>query len=200
METPAVVLFGVVYALGSAAVEPVPLLLLGLWMLHYVHRAWIYPLRIRSAGRPTPILIAVLGCTFVSVNAYTNARWLTHFGDYSSVSLTDGRVVLGTVLFLAGWAVNMHADTVLIGLRKPGETDYKVPEGGLYRWVSCPNYLGEIVAWSAWALVGGSAAALAFAVFTAANLVPRARTHHAWYRDTFPEYPPQRRALLPLLW
>jgi hypothetical protein len=34
---------------------------------------------------------------------------------------------------------------------------------------------------------------------TSANLVPRAIAHHRWYRETFPEYPPERKAVLPLL-
>ncbi|MQY67097.1 MAG: hypothetical protein GH159_02080 [Dehalococcoidia bacterium] len=48
---------------------------------------------------------------------------------------------------------------------------------------------------STWSLPG-----LAFAVWTAANLVPRAHSHHAWYRQRFPDYPPRRRALLPGIW
>ena len=42
-------------------------------------------------------------------------------------------------------------------------------------------------------LMGG----LAFALFTACNLVPRAVSNHRWYLRQFPDYPPQRRVLLP---
>ena len=41
--------------------------------------------------------------------------------------------------------------------------------------------------------------ALSFAVWTFANLVPRAVSHHKWYRRTFPDYPPARRAVIPAL-
>ena len=44
----------------------------------------------------------------------------------------------------------------------------------------------------AWSLAG-----LAFALYTTANLAPRAVDHHKWYRDTFPDYPTDRRALVP---
>jgi hypothetical protein len=39
--------------------------------------------------------------------------------------------------------------------------------------------------------------ALSFAVWTAANLIPRAISHHAWYRRTFADYPRDRRAVIP---
>jgi len=43
-------------------------------------------------------------------------------------------------------------------------------------------------------------AGLAFAVWTIANLAPRARSNHKWYRETFPDYPENRKALLPGVW
>ncbi len=43
-------------------------------------------------------------------------------------------------------------------------------------------------------------AGLAFALWTAANLLPRARAHHRWYRRRSPDYPRQRRALMPLVY
>ncbi|HTO73850.1 MAG TPA: DUF1295 domain-containing protein, partial [Gemmatimonadales bacterium] len=73
------------------------------------------------------------------------------------------------------------------------------PDGGVFRWVSCANYFGEIVEWTGFALAAMTPAAWAFAAFTAANLVPRGWAHHRWYRRTFPDYPPERRAVLPYL-
>ena len=48
--------------------------------------------------------------------------------------------------------------------------------------------------------VASAASGLAFAVWTIANLAPRARSNHLWYRQTFPDYPAERKALLPGLW
>ena len=64
-----------------------------------------------------------------------------------------------------------------------------MPTGGLFRYVSCPNYLGEIVEWTGFALVMGALPGFAFLAWTLANLVPRALEHHRWYRATFPDYP-----------
>ncbi|HDP80029.1 MAG TPA: DUF1295 domain-containing protein, partial [Spirochaetes bacterium] len=95
---------------------------------------------------------------------------------------------------------NMHADHVLKNLRSPGETGYRIPAGGLYRFVSCPNYFGEILEWTGWALATWSLPGLAFALFTMANLVPRARAHHRWYHETFPDYPAERKRVIPFLY
>jgi 3-oxo-5-alpha-steroid 4-dehydrogenase 1 len=75
-----------------------------------------------------------------------------------------------------------------------------VPHGGGYRFVSSPNYLGEILEWAGWAVAAWSPAGAAFAAYTIANLAPRAADHHRWYRERFPDYPPARRALVPFVW
>jgi protein-S-isoprenylcysteine O-methyltransferase Ste14 len=63
--------------------------------------------------------------------------------------------------------------------------------------VSCPNYLGEMLEWFGWALATWSIAGLAFALYTVANLLPRALQHHRWYRAKFADYPADRKALVP---
>jgi redox-sensitive bicupin YhaK (pirin superfamily) len=108
----------------------------------------------------------------------------------------DEHLVVGVALFLVGMGINLWADTALIKLRATGD-GYQIPRGGLYEWISCPNYFGEILEWCGWALATGSLAGVAFAVYTAANIGPRAIDHHRWYRERFPDYPPERRALIP---
>lgn len=200
MESPAVLLFGAVFFSGANAGQLVPTLLLGLWMLHYVHRTFVFPFRLRST-KPMPVLVAALAFGYQSVNATVNAAWIGDLGAYPDAWLSDPRFLLGAAMFLAGTAINHHADWVLLNLREPGETGYKIPQGGMYRWVSSANYFGEVVIWCGWAVATWSLAGLSFAVFTLANLAPRAAQNHAWYKETFQEdYPPQRRRLLPLLW
>lgn len=198
MESPAVLAFAAVYALGTQAGDLVPLVLLCTWQLHYVYRTFVFPFRIRSA-RPMPLLVALSGFGFNVANAYVNARWVSELGSYPASWLLDPRFLLGTVLFVVGWVMNHHADAILLSLRKPGESGYRVPQGGMYRWVSCPNYLGEMLEWAGWALLTWSTAGAAFFLFTVANLLPRALAHHRWYRAQFPGYPPGRRAIVPFV-
>lgn len=198
MESPAVLAFAAFFALGPHAWEPAPLVLAGVWMSHYVHRTFIFPFRLK-AGRPMPLVVAMSGFSFNMVNAWINATWIAGSGVYGAEWLGDPRFLGGAMLFAAGLVGNHHADAVLLSLRKPGDTGYHVPHGGLYRWVSCPNYMSEMVEWLGWAVLTWSLPGLAFFVFTVANLLPRALSHHRWYREKFPEYPPERRAVVPYL-
>ena len=199
MELPAVVLFAAFFFSGDHRFDLVPLVLLSLWQLHYLNRTFVFPVRMRTSGRRMPVLITLLGLGFNTLNAYINARWIGHLGSWGVAWLTDPRFLAGATLFLAGWLGNLHSDAILRNLRKPGAVEYAVPHGGLFRWVSAPNYLCEILEWAGWAVATWSTAGLAFAVYTAANLVPRALRHHAWYGERFADYPPERKALIPYL-
>ncbi len=199
MELPAVVLFTAIFFSGDHRFELAPVVLLSLWQFHYLNRTFVFPFRMRAPDRRMPVLVTLLGVGFNVLNAYVNARWIGHLGSYRSLWLTDPRFLVGTTLFLAGWFGNLHSDAILRNLRKPGGGGYAVPRGGLFRWVSAPNYLCEIIEWTGWAVATWSMAGLAFALYTAANLVPRALRHHAWYRERFVDYPSERKALIPYL-
>ena len=199
MEMPAVAFFVWLFFQGQHAGQLVPLLLLGLWQLHYVHRTLIFPFRIRAEGKTMPLFVAVLAFVFQVMNSYINARWLSEFSNYGEAWLTDPRFIIGVVIFFVGLAINLHADTVLIHLRKPGETGYKIPRGGMYRFITCPNYFGEILEWVGFAIASWSLPGLAFALYTAANVGPRAFSNHRWYLEKFPDYPEERKALIPFL-
>ncbi|MDD5309389.1 MAG: DUF1295 domain-containing protein [Deltaproteobacteria bacterium] len=174
---------------------------LAMWLLHYVHRSFIFPFRRRGGAADMPIAIVLMGVAFNVGNGYLNGRWLFTLGPaYDLAWLCDPRFIVGLALFLAGFAVNLHSDHVLFSLRAPGETGYKIPQKGFHRLVSSPNYLGEIMEWFGFALATWSLSGLSFAVWTAANLAPRAFTHHKWYKATFKDYPRSRKALVPFVW
>jgi protein-S-isoprenylcysteine O-methyltransferase Ste14 len=199
METPAVLLFGWIYLQGQHRFETVPLLLFGMWQFHYVQRTYVFPFRMRSEGKRMPVLVCLMAVLFQVLNSYVNARWISHWGEYAVDWTRDPRLWIGAALFLGGWLINFKADTMLFALRKPGEGGYKIPRGWLYEYVSCPNYLGEILEWIGWALATWSLAGLGFALYTAANIGPRALQNHRWYRGKFEDYPAERKALIPFV-
>ncbi len=197
MESPVVFVWAAIYAMGSHATETVPLVMLSLWMLHYVQRTFIFPFRLPKNDKTTPLFVVLSAVVFNFLNAYVNARWVSEFGSYSTAWLSDPRFLVGALMFVSGWYLNIQADSVLLRLRKPGETGYKVPRGGLYELISCPNSFAEIIEWCGWAILTWSLAGTSFAVYTIANLAPRAIAHHRWYKEKFADYPPERRALVP---
>jgi protein-S-isoprenylcysteine O-methyltransferase Ste14 len=201
MEAASPIVFFVFWLLGSYRFNAVSLVLLALWEAHYIHRAFIYPFTLRGAARRMPLSVISFGFFFNLMNAYLNGRYIFSFsGGYATSWLHDPRFIVGVIMFISGYVINRQSDLALRELRKPGESGYKISYSRFYRWVSSPNYLGEITIWSGWALATWSWAGLAFAFWTFANLLPRARANHAWYRNTFPDYPPERKALLPGIW
>jgi steroid 5-alpha-reductase/3-oxo-5-alpha-steroid 4-dehydrogenase 1 len=198
MEAPSVI----VPALCFAAAPPrdaAPWVMLALWEAHYVNRTFVHPLRMRGGGKPMPLSIVASALLFTTVNGYLNGRAVTVMEPRGPGWLSDPRFLAGAALFALGMAVNLDADRRLYALRRPGETGYAVPEGGLFRLVSCPNYLGETIEWGGWALLTWSLAGASFLVWTVANLLPRALAHHRFYRERFPDYPADRRAIVPFV-
>lgn len=201
MEAGSPIVFAVCFLLGSNPVTVTELLFVGLWEAHYVHRAFIYPFSLKGSSNRMTIAVVGSGFLFNAVNAYLNGRYIFTFSHgYANGWLADPRFIIGAGIFIIGFIINRQADQILRNLRKGNESGYKIPYGTLYYWISCPNYFGEIIIWIGWAIATWSLSGLAFAAWTAANLVPRARAHHAWYRKRFPDYPPKRKALLPGIW
>ena len=56
-----------------------------------------------------------------------------------------------------------------------------------------------MIEWIGWAILTWSLAGAAFAIYTIANLLPRALQHHRWYKSQFADYPADRKAIIPYL-
>ncbi len=200
MEASAPLAFAALYFIGENRGNLTALVFLLLWEAHYIHRAFIYPFSLQDRDKKMPLTVVLFGAVFNLGNAYLNGRYLFTFASYGSEWLGDCRFFLGVMVFIAGFVINRSADEVLHQLRREHGSGYQIPFGGMYRWISCPNYFGEILTWVGWAIATWSLPGLAFAVWTIANLAPRARTHHLWYLQQFPDYPKERKALIPRLW
>jgi steroid 5-alpha reductase family enzyme len=169
-----------------------------LWILHYIHRVFIFPLQIRTARKKIPILIVLLAFIFNIINGFLNGYWFVYFAtEYRSGVLINLRLIVGVILFLTGYVINKYHDLILINLRPASGNGYKIPYGGLFKYVSCPNFLGEIISWTGYVLVAFNLPALSFLIWTLVNLTTRALDHHKWYIKKFPEYPKERKAIFP---
>ena len=196
MELPALLVITAVVLASPARHMPqawVPLLF---WVFHYAYRTFVFPALMRPSDKTFPALLVLFAITFNVLNGWNNGQALVQAGN-SAGPLVTLHFLLGAAIFVCGFGIHVHADGVIRNLRQPGETAYAIPRGGLYRWISSPNYLGEIIQWSGWAIMTWSLAGLAFALFTFCNLAPRALANHRWYRERFADYPPERKVLIP---
>ncbi len=171
-----------------------------LWLVHYLNRTFIYPFRIRTKGKKMPLIIVGSAIFFNCMNAGLNGYFLAHFESYGLNSFYQWNFILGLLLFISGFFINQKSDHILIHLRKPGETNYKIPSGFLFKFVSCPNLFGELLQWTGYVIMAWNLPAFSFLIWTAANLIPRALGHHKWYQNHFDEYPKNRKAMIPGIW
>ena len=202
MELPALLVFAGFYLFGSGSHPAATWIIFGVWILHYINRTLIFPFRIRTKGKKMPLAIVVMAIGFNLMNGFLNGYFLGSIANevqYPLSYMFDPRFIGGLIIFFTGMIINWQADNILIYLRKPGETSYILPIEGLFRYISCPNLLGEIIEWSGFALMSWSSPAVAFAVWTLVNLVPRALHHHQWYKENFPDLPADRKALFPFI-
>jgi len=174
------------------------LMVLSCFIIHYFQRVCIYPFLMKG-GSTLPVFIMCVAFFFSSVNGYMQARALVLFSTYPSSPFTTLRLVVGISIFWLGLFMNIQSDYILRNLRKPGETGYKIPQGGLFDYVSCANYTGEVIEWFGFAVASWSLPASANLFFTVANIVPRALSHHTWYLEKFEDYPKDRKAVIPFV-
>ncbi len=178
---------------------------LAVWLSHYVQRTFIFPFLLKGKKR-MPVLIVLMGAIFNTINVYIQGKWLYYLASaeaYNISWLTSAPFLIGITTFLAGYVINRGSDKILRNLRKdPNDSNYYIPKGGMFEYVSAPNYLGEIMEWLGWAIMTWSTAGLVFFLWTFANLGPRALATHKWYMEKFgKEYDELgRNVLIPHVW
>ena len=82
-------------------------------------------------------------------------------------------------------------------LKKKKGPGYHIPKNFLYKYISAPNYFGEIIEWIGWAILTWSISGVVFVFWVIANLFPRAIANHNWYKEKFDDYPKNRKAIIP---
>lgn len=213
MEAPVFIAMLLMWLLCPATTRkwnPPVVVMTSLFLLHYFQRSFIFPLLIRGKSR-MPLSIILSGVTFNLLNAYMIGGWFFYLTPVPSYGghpgypadwLSSPLFILGTLIFLTGMAINLHSDHIIRNLRKPGDTRHYIPRGGMFRFVTSANYFGEFTEWVGFAILSWSWPGMVFALWTFANLAPRARATHRRYIDRFgPEYSSlHRRYILPFLY
>jgi 3-oxo-5-alpha-steroid 4-dehydrogenase 1 len=188
MEAPAFLTMLVIWYTSGCPTAAPQIVLLGLFLLHYFQRSFIFPL-LMSGHSKMPVTIMLSGVTFNIINGIMQGGALFWFPREAYLEgwdyFTHDISIMGLVIFFIGMAINLHSDHVIRHLRQPGDTRHYLPQKGMYQYVTSANYFGEIVEWTGFAIVAGSLAAWVFVWWTAANLVPRAHAIYNRYKKEF---------------
>ena len=189
MEAPVFVAMLLLWWFSDRRTDPVRLVFLLLFESHYFHRSFIFPLQIRGRSR-MPVSIVLMGALFNTLNAFMQGGWifwLSPADAYPASWPTSLPFVLGCLLFVGGMYINIRSDTIIRNLRKPGDTAHYLPKDGMFRYVTSANYFGEFVEWVGFAVLTWSWSGAVFALWTFANLAPRASRIYELYSREFPD-------------
>ncbi|MDR1346585.1 MAG: DUF1295 domain-containing protein [Bacteroidales bacterium] len=161
-----------------------------LFELHYLQRAFIFPLLIRGESK-MPLSVISIGIFFNILNASMQGGWLFYFcpDNYYKISwLWSPQFIIGTVLFFAGMIINMHADRLIRKLRKDkNDNNYYLPVGWPFKISNSANYFGELLEWTGFAVLSWSVSGMVFLLWSMANMIPRAKQVYEKYTQFFGE-------------
>ncbi|KAI0057332.1 hypothetical protein BV25DRAFT_1812614 [Artomyces pyxidatus] len=149
-------------------------ILTSLYFIHYSNRALISPLRTPSRAR-SHLSVVFFAVFFNGPNGFLLSAFLSSDSTaaFLATAYSSPRFWLGVSLWLAGFIGNIAHDEILLNIRRKAKAKgkgregekatgphYAIPHGGLYRYISYPNYLCEWVEWLGFALAAGPAPSL----------------------------------------
>ena len=187
MESPVFIAMILLCVLSERDTNLVCLIFLILFEIHYFHRSFIFPFLIRGKS-VMPLSVILMGMVFNTLNALMQGGWIFYVSPvnmYEISWLTTPQFIIGTIIFFTGMIVNIHSDHIIRHLRKPGDTNHYLPKKGMFRYVTSANYFGEFVEWLGFAILTWSLSGAVFALWTFANLAPRAAKIYDNYKKEF---------------
>lgn len=142
-------------------------LLVGAYLIHYLNRALVSPLRTPSRSK-SHIIVPLVAVSYNTLNGSLLGAFLSSPSAPQPSAYARSSFWIGLVLWAAGFAGNVIHDEILLNIRRnakskgkakeaagkstsPGE-HYAIPQGLLYRYISYPNYFCEWVEWLGFAI------------------------------------------------
>lgn len=79
--------------------------------------------------------------------------------------------------------------------------EYKLPQGDLFEYVTCPHLFTEKLMYLCLTIIlWGNNTFLFVLTWVVANQVETAIMSHWWYKEKFPNFPKNRRILIPFIY
>ena len=131
----------------------------------------------------------LIGGAFLAAITYSD-RYATETHNFPRYSM---------FLFTLAELCNFKTHTILRDLRPAGTTERRIPRGLGFDQVSCPNYFFEILAWVAMSSVTNSWASWVFTAVGGIQMWFWSVKKHRRYKKEFPNYPKERKILIPFV-
>ena len=132
------------------------------FLVHYANRAIINPLRTPSRSK-SHIIVPLFAVAFNLINGSLMGTYLS--SPYARIFLSARSTTpfyVGLTLWALGLIGNILHDEILLNIRRKANSKgkgraeagehYAIPQGGLYTFVSYPNYLCEWIEWLGFAI------------------------------------------------
>jgi 3-oxo-5-alpha-steroid 4-dehydrogenase len=168
----------------------------GAFLFHFLRRIFEVSF-VNSYSRPTPLrALMIIAFLYGGVAASCAFFQVRTFGQPTSQPI----FTLGILIFALGEVLNGYHHWLLARLRPLGVRIYVVPRHGLFGWVACPHYLGEILSFVGYAMMSDLLPVWGNALVTSAYLSARANSTLNWYRLEMPlQIPSGWRRLIPFV-
>jgi 3-oxo-5-alpha-steroid 4-dehydrogenase 1 len=206
-----------------ASLAPQNLLVLA-FLVHYANRSLISPLRTPSRSK-SHLSVPLSAIAWNLTNGYLMGSYLSSpaAATFLLGALHTPRFWIGLSVWALGLAGNIVHDEILLNLRrgkeakdagsKSAKPHYSIPRGLLFEYITFPNYFCEWVEWAGFALAAAPIPSLAsrhalfetmsppwlFLVAEVLVMFPRAWKGHQWYHGRFPDYPKNRKVVVPFI-
>ena len=159
MELPALVLMPAIVLISPVEKNKIIILILSLWILHYFYRTILFPIKLKTKGKKIPMVIVISAFVFNLFNGF----FVGYEIGYISQPDFGINTLIGLIIFLIGMYINRSSDNKLISLRSENK-QYQIPQGGMFKYISCPNHFGEIIEWIGFAIIVFNLGTLSFAL------------------------------------
>jgi 3-oxo-5-alpha-steroid 4-dehydrogenase 1 len=167
----------------------VPFIIFLFFQTHYVRRSFIFPFLLKGKSK-MPVVVMFMGVLFNLCNAFMQGGWLffqSPEGMYSVDWLWTPQFIIGAIIFFGGMTLNIQSDKIIQNLRKQGDSKHYLPSKGFFKYVTGAHYFGEVIEWIGFAILTWSLSGAVFALWTCANLIPRANAIFNKYKAMFGE-------------
>jgi len=198
----------------------------GMFTIHYIYRAILYPLVLQPTMSPIHLFVWVSALSFQLTNAICIGGWLAGYGP-TTVYDWSGRLYtmeIGMVVWGWGLLANIYHDDDLREIRRAAarkqrkeaeekaekegkkveqvkvDKIYMLPKNGLFHLILYPHYLCEWIEWAGFWMVGGwgCVPARSFVINEVTSMMPRAINGWHWYVEKFGmEKVGKRKAVIP---